>query len=304
MKKLRKILITTLLAASMTVSAAHALPAVTTPVIAQAAVKISAKKKTLNVGQSFTLKVSGTKKKVKWSSNKKSVATVSSTGKIFAESAGTAKITAKVGKKTYKCTVTVKNKAFNPDVYNSYELTPLIESRLTDSKYGVIAELRNKSDYTLTFDATVMFYKDNKMVGSDSFASLTLVKGMKTAVLFGSPNDYDDYNIVFNKSTQYYNSDMLNQVSISQSDVIVNDYGRITSVTAEIKNKSASDMKVTGFVMVVYDDLGNPVYGQVQKPQYIPAGGTTTVSFDNFSNVDNNIMAEQNFKFYVQFVDA
>lgn len=71
-------------------------------------IKISKKKATLYVGQTLTLKVKGTNKKVKWSSSKKSVATVSSKGKVKAKKKGTATITAKVGNKKYNCKVTVK----------------------------------------------------------------------------------------------------------------------------------------------------------------------------------------------------
>ena len=66
-----------------------------------AATKISKKKATLKVGQTLQLKVTGTKKKPKWTSSKKSVATVSSKGRVKAKKKGTATITAKVGKKKY-----------------------------------------------------------------------------------------------------------------------------------------------------------------------------------------------------------
>lgn len=62
---------------------------------------------TLNVGKTVNLKISGTNKKVKWTSNKKSVATVSSKGKVKAISKGTATITAKVNGKKYNCKVVV-----------------------------------------------------------------------------------------------------------------------------------------------------------------------------------------------------
>lgn len=80
-----------------------------TAVTAVAAKKISISKKsvTLKKGKSITLKIKGTKKKVVWSSNKKKIATVSKKGKVTAKKVGKAKITAKVGKKKYHCTVTV-----------------------------------------------------------------------------------------------------------------------------------------------------------------------------------------------------
>lgn len=80
---------------------------------AKAKVKISNSKVTLFKGQSKTLKVKGTKKKPKWSSSKKSVASVSKKGKITAKKKGTATITAKIGKKKYKCKVTVESPSLN-----------------------------------------------------------------------------------------------------------------------------------------------------------------------------------------------
>ena len=73
------------------------------------AVKISQSKLELTIGQKKTLKVNGTKEKATWSSSNKKVATVGKTnGKVTAVSAGNATITAKVGKKQYKCKVTIK----------------------------------------------------------------------------------------------------------------------------------------------------------------------------------------------------
>ena len=71
------------------------------PVTSNAAVKISKKSVTLIKGQTTVLKITGTKNKVAWSSNKKSVAVVSNKGKVTAKKKGSATITAKVGKKKY-----------------------------------------------------------------------------------------------------------------------------------------------------------------------------------------------------------
>ena len=90
-------------------SGTAALPASIGIIEAQAAsVKLNKSKLTMIKGQTYTLKISGTKKKVKWSSSKKSVATVSSKGKVTAKKKGTATISAKIGSKTYKCKITVE----------------------------------------------------------------------------------------------------------------------------------------------------------------------------------------------------
>lgn len=72
-------------------------------------VKISKSKATITKGKTLQLKVKGTKKKVKWSSSKKAVATVNKKGKVTAKKAGKVTITAKIGKKKYRCKITVKN---------------------------------------------------------------------------------------------------------------------------------------------------------------------------------------------------
>ena len=84
--------------------------AVDTTTVSAAKNKLSKTKITLTQGKKYQLKVKGTKKKVKWSSTKKSVATVNKKGVVTAKKKGTAYIKAKVGKKTYKCKVTVKSK--------------------------------------------------------------------------------------------------------------------------------------------------------------------------------------------------
>ena len=77
-----------------------------------AAAKINKSKVTVYVGQSTTLKVSGTKKKATWKTSNSKVATVKN-GKVTAKKSGTAVITAKVGSKKYTCKVTVKNQELN-----------------------------------------------------------------------------------------------------------------------------------------------------------------------------------------------
>ena len=75
--------------------------------IEAAAVKLSQKKITLNVGETCELTLESAKGSIKWKSSDKSVATVKK-GKITAKKAGKATVTATYKGKKYKCKVTVK----------------------------------------------------------------------------------------------------------------------------------------------------------------------------------------------------
>lgn len=81
---------------------------------AAAKTKLNKKKITIKVGKTKKLKIKNLKgKKVKWKTSNKSVVKIKKTKKknmvqLKGKKAGTATITAKVGKKKYKCKVTVK----------------------------------------------------------------------------------------------------------------------------------------------------------------------------------------------------
>lgn len=78
------------------------------PAMEVQAASLNRKTATICVTGSVKLKVKGTSKKVKWRTGNKSVATVSSSGKVTGKKPGKVTITAKVGGKSYKCKVTVK----------------------------------------------------------------------------------------------------------------------------------------------------------------------------------------------------
>ena len=69
--------------------------------------KLNKTKITLTLGNTVDLHVRNTTKSVRWSSNKPSVASVSSDGDVTAVAPGKAKITAKVAGKKLTCRVTV-----------------------------------------------------------------------------------------------------------------------------------------------------------------------------------------------------
>lgn len=105
MKKLSMLLLTLLLVVGLSV------PPIT--VDAKPKTKLSTTKTTVYKGDTKTIKLKNNTKKVKWSvSNKNIVKIVKKNNKqvkIKAMNAGTTYVKAKVGKKTYKCKVVVKN---------------------------------------------------------------------------------------------------------------------------------------------------------------------------------------------------
>lgn len=74
-----------------------------------AALKISRDAVTIVKGNTYQLKIKGTKKSAKWVSKKKSIASVSAKGKIKAKKKGTCTIVAKVNGKKYRCKINVIN---------------------------------------------------------------------------------------------------------------------------------------------------------------------------------------------------
>lgn len=156
---------------SLFLSLLFAITIVTNPaeMVEAASVKISNKSIVLIVGQAKTLKVKGTKKKVKWTTSKKSVAKVSSKGKITAKKTGKATITAKVGGKKYKCKVTVykpkisktkatliKGNSFKLQIKNAGTLK--VKWKSSDKKIATVSskgKVTAKKKGTATITATV-----------------------------------------------------------------------------------------------------------------------------------------------------
>lgn len=103
------------------------------PQTAEAAVKISKAKATLEVDATLTLKITGTEEKSTWSSSDKTVATVSKGGKITAKKEGRATITATVGNAKYTCEVTVVDSNKEIEINTFEELQDYL-----NEKYSVI----------------------------------------------------------------------------------------------------------------------------------------------------------------------
>lgn len=139
----------------------------TTTYAATKAPTISAKKMTLQVGskKTLTVKKAGKNATLKWSSSKKSVATVSKKGVVKAVKAGTANVKCKVvtkGKKHYTltCKVIVKNAAVSKTVSTQKALTSALKDKnvknltiKTDKEVAFNIPSGNYGKVNLTVDA-------------------------------------------------------------------------------------------------------------------------------------------------------
>ncbi len=121
MTRLRKII--TIIFMSFVFSALVLPSGVIPYTVAEAAVKVALNKSAISVytGNTYTLTVSGTKNKIKWSTSNKAVATVSAAGKVTGIKKGTATITAAIGTKKYTCKVTVKDYSISSKTLTLYE---------------------------------------------------------------------------------------------------------------------------------------------------------------------------------------
>ncbi len=170
-----------------------------------AAGKINKKKVTLKVGQTLQLKVTGTKGKVKWTSSKKSVATVSSKGRVKAKKKGSATITAKICKKKYTCKVTVKkvsngNGGFggNPNA-NSSGKKNVVSYHAESTPYGAVAILENHYDHAVDLTVEFIYYLNGTMVGVDKDYNFAFAAHSKCALQgWNSDKTWDSFKINLN----------------------------------------------------------------------------------------------------------
>ncbi len=153
--------------------------------------KVALNKKTLTLGSGKTYKLKlkniPAKKKVKWSSSKKRVATVSKKGKVTAKKAGTANIYAKVGKKKYACKVTTydrkKNKKEQLALINIVDNYKYLSSDLSDKFFytwenGHLTAINFSSHewYEMLLSKEDYSSRWNSIVGTIDFSPFTYLR--------------------------------------------------------------------------------------------------------------------------------
>lgn len=205
-----------------------------------AAVKLSKKSVIVGKGKTVKLKVKGTKKKVKWWSTKKSIATVTKKGVVKGKKIGTCYIKAKVAGKTLKCKVTVKK----PNIANAMNLR----------KY-ILAKGKKASDGGYYISKT--WYEDD---GDSKYTGLVKAYKKKKTMFFKSTSSHDggDYYQKLEMTVDLINhkpADVLAYFSERESDFCESYYG---IVGYNFNNDSNTGVTATKYIVDDFNDSTPP----------------------------------------------
>ena len=267
-----------------------------------AAGKINKKKATLKVGQTLQLKVTGTKGKVKWKSSKKSVATVSSKGRVKAKKKGSATITAKVGKKKYTCKVTVKKPATNSNGgfsgntnantnANASGKKNVVTYHAESTPYGAVAILENHYDYTVDLTVEFVYYLNGSMIGTSKGYNYAFAPHSKCALQgWNHDKTWDSFKI--NLKIEKASNTITNNSGIRYSS----NFGD-NNVMVEVKNVGRKNYSTQ--IGVVFYQNGRIVgynynYAHVENP-----GSTAYLQFNFPYDRDYNDIIPDRYEVYV-----
>lgn len=145
-----------------------------------AAAKLSKSKAGLTIGQELDLELKGYSGAVKWFSSNKKVATVNKNGLVKAKKKGSTVITAKAGKKKYKCKVTVKTLKVKSIKLNEAKLVLKKDNK---EKLKAIFSPANASNKAVTWKSS------NKKVATVNSKGVVTAKKNGTAIITATAKD-------------------------------------------------------------------------------------------------------------------
>lgn len=143
---------------AITVLAVTILPATA---LAAAKVSLNTTSKTIQVGETYRLKLNNAEGTVKWKSSDKKVAEVNEKGKVKGLASGTATITAVYKKKSYTCTFTVEH--------------PVEDDEMEDKKIGPVNIFYSKELNTKTSEENGKYIWTAKNAEASEILKLTII---------------------------------------------------------------------------------------------------------------------------------
>jgi len=229
---------------------------VPTSTVSAAAAKISKAKATMEVDSTLVLKVKNTKANVKWSSNNKSVAKVSDSGKVTAVKEGTATITATVNKAKYNCTVTVvdSNKGSDSKKKKTFDAEAIAKKIKVQNDYKFCGRyslytyeylvVKNTSDFDVQLTAKIKFLdEDSNMLGVTSDSITVLGAGEEVCLKFASDRDFASYDVTFTVAEVRYYDPVVSNLTTSTTKVD----GKVIIEVANSGKKDAMFVQYTVF---------------------------------------------------------
>lgn len=247
------------------------------PTNAEAATKLNKTKLTLNKGVSFTLKLTGAAKNVQWTSSDQSVATVTTSGKVYAVSAGTTNVTAVFGGKKYKCKVTVK------DILTEEEALQNVKYETIKTNDGLIAIFTNNNKANLRLDVNATYYDvSGNMLSTEESYIWMFEAGKKSVVAFRLPHDSNYNNVNYDKVDISMVVD-LNSVNYGVGlidDVGIESNNGANNLMAKITNNSKDKIDDISLTALYYSN-GNIVGYSNQEEFEIKAGENKAIEFSN-----------------------
>lgn len=234
-------------------------------------VSISKSKLSLVEGKKETIKlVNATASKVKWSSNKTSVATVKS-GKVTAKKKGTATITAKYDGKSYKCKVTV---TAAPVVFDAKKAEKAISKKAMVVNNRLYARLDSKYDFATRVSAKVNYYDSNGLLLDYSSDSVSYLEKGHTAFLeFYLPSqEYSTYQIEYQYEEglkYFYHSSLIDKLKLLTNETEDN-------IMLQVTNSSSEECYTCEIALIYYDSNGEIVDISDYNISAIPSNSTGT----------------------------
>lgn len=216
--------------------------------------KLSKTSITVKKGKTYQLKMRNTKQKYKWSSKNKSIATVTSKGKVTGKKTGTTYIYAKSASgKTFKCKVRVNNNSNKVNTStgtnsnNNNKFPTPSKSSVTyhaeATANGEVIILQNHNNYAVSADVNCVFYRNGQIVSvRNQYNTVVIEGGMKYAMLMWNPGEtWDSVKVNLTlKNVSYFDFNAKNISYISN----LGTNGVVLSVTNNGKNGRGAHMAI------------------------------------------------------------
>ena len=238
--------------------------------IQAATIKLNCTKKTIYVGDSFKLKVSGVNGKIKWISYNSNVAKVNKNGKVTGISAGKTEIHAKYKNINKKCIITVKDKDYSAGikyeyveignnsfikVTNSNDVDVCVPIRLKQIDNDGFTQKNFKNDICVYKNDTTYYYIGSSEYSGYDSSRLTLnIEGITKEV-----KNLQRVDLSTNMYTkQEERTDMVRLETVKY-------YETVKYCDLIAKNDSKKDVKYYRFVVLGKDSNGNYITSHISE---------------------------------------